>query len=79
MVHNRRTKGKSKNMDSHLLVTPAIFKPGSMVFKNQRRRNLDSRLKISGMTKRDITPEWFYEGSISSLSFFHTTILFQPC
>jgi len=44
MVHNRRTKGKSKNMDSHLLVTPAIFKPGSMVFKNQRRRNLDSRL-----------------------------------
>ena len=35
-----------------LFVTPAIFKPGSMVFKNQRRRkNLDSRLKISGMTR----------------------------
>jgi len=45
MVHNRRTKRKSKNVDSHLLVTPAIFKPGSTVFKN-----LDSRLKISGMT-----------------------------
>jgi len=24
-------------VDSHLLVTPAIFKPGSMVFKNQRK------------------------------------------
>ncbi len=35
-----------------LFVTPAIFKPGSMVFKNQRRsKNVDSRLKISGMTR----------------------------
>jgi len=25
---------RAKNMDSHLLVTPAIFKPGSMVFKS---------------------------------------------
>jgi len=45
-----------------------------MVLKNQRRRNLDSRLKISGMTKEasllnasiiplSVIPEWFYEGS----------------
>ncbi len=38
MVHNRRTKRKSKNVDSHLLVTPAIFKPGSTVFKNQKNK-----------------------------------------
>jgi len=25
---------KGKNLDSHLLVTPAIFKPGSTVFKS---------------------------------------------
>jgi len=25
-------------MDSHLLVTPAIFKPGSTVFKNQKKK-----------------------------------------
>ena len=25
-------------MDSHLIVTPAIFKPGSMVFKNQKKK-----------------------------------------
>jgi len=42
-------------VDSHLLVTPAIFKPGSMVFKNQRKsKNVDSRLKISGMTESTI-------------------------
>jgi len=29
-----KTKEKNKNMDSHLLVTPAIFKPGSTVFKS---------------------------------------------
>jgi len=29
---------KGKNMDSHLLVTPAIFKPGSTVFKNQKNK-----------------------------------------
>ena len=26
---------KGKNMDSHLLVTPAIFKPGSKLFKDK--------------------------------------------
>jgi len=39
-------------MDSHPLVTPAIFKPGSMVFKTkEKRKSMDSRLKISGMTR----------------------------
>ena len=51
-------------MDSHLIVTPAIFKPGSMVLKNQRKsKNLDSRLKISGMTAGEVIPECFYEES----------------
>jgi len=60
-VHGFKTKRKSKNVDSHLLVTPAIFKPGSTVLKN-----MDSRLKISGMTEGEVvTPEWFYQGSIS--------------
>jgi len=49
---------KSKNVDSHLIVTPAIFKPGSTAFKS-----MDSRQKISGMTKKGVTPEWFYEES----------------
>ena len=37
----------SKPLDSHLFVTPAIFKPGSILFKG---KNMDSRQKISGMT-----------------------------
>ncbi|MGB4411932.1 MAG: hypothetical protein WBI47_04520 [Atribacterales bacterium] len=54
-------------------VTPAIFKPGSMVLKNQRRRNLDSRLKISGMTeKKVVTPDWFYH------LLFVTPAIFKP-
>ncbi len=53
MVPNRRTKRKSKNMDSHLLVTPAIFKPGSTVLKS-----MDSRLKISEMTEK------YYKGAL---------------
>jgi len=28
---------REKPLDSHLLVTPAIFKPGSTAFKNQRK------------------------------------------
>ena len=28
-----------------------------------KRKSMDSRLKISGMTERDVTPEWFYQGS----------------
>ena len=29
-----------------------------------KRKSMDSRLKISGMTREEvITPEWFYEGS----------------
>ncbi len=35
MVHNRRTKEKQK-LDSHLLVTLAIFKPGPRLLKNQK-------------------------------------------
>ena len=41
-----------------LFVTPAIFKPGSTVFKNQRKsKKVDSRLKISGMTEK------YYKGA----------------
>ena len=36
-------------------VTPAIFKPGSTAFKS-----MDSRQKISGMTKKGVIPEWLY-------------------
>jgi len=38
---------------------------GPEVSKKQRKsKNLDSRLKISGMTRREVvTPEWFYQGS----------------
>jgi len=36
---------------SPLFVTPEWFYQGSTVFENQRKsKNLDSRLKISGMT-----------------------------
>jgi len=41
---------KGKNMDSHLLVTPAIFKPGSKLFKN-----MDSRLNL-GNDKKGLSP-----------------------
>jgi len=38
---------------------------GPEVFKN-KRKNLDSRLKISGMTEKEVvTPECFYQGSRS--------------
>ncbi len=52
---------------SPFFVTPAIFKPGSMVLKKIKGKikNVDSRLKISGMTKKGVIPEWFYEGSKS--------------
>ena len=43
---------KGKNMGSHLLVTPAIFKPGSTVFKT-KEKSMDSRLKISGTTREE--------------------------
>ena len=50
---------RAKNLDSHLLVTPAIFKPGSTVFKNQRKsKNMDSRLKLSGMTEKGGRHPW---------------------
>jgi len=54
---------------------PECFYQGSTVFKNQRRsKNLDSRLKISGMTEgvdslnastipKSLIPEWFYQES----------------
>ncbi len=54
-------------MDSHLLVTPAIFKPGSTVFKNMDSREKISRitndvdvwLKILGMTNERV-PRLFF-------------------
>ena len=54
-----KTKRKSKNMDSHLLVTPAIFKPGSMVLKAFGFLIRDFRHD----KKKGVIPEWFYEGS----------------
>ena len=39
-------------------VTPAIFKPGSMVLKP-----LDSRLNFGMTEKKVVTPECFYQGS----------------
>ena len=33
--HKDKNQRKSKSMDSHLIVTPAIFKPGSMVLKTK--------------------------------------------
>jgi len=42
MITNRKTKGKSKNVDS--------------------------RLKISGMTREEVIPEWFYHPCPSPLS-----------
>ena len=41
-----------------LFVTPAIFKPGSMVLKNS-----GFPIKDFGNDGRGVTPEWFYEGS----------------
>ena len=49
---------RAKNMDSHLLVPPAIFKPGSMVLKP-----LDSRLNF-GNDERGVTSEWFYHPQV---------------
>jgi len=58
MVHNERTKRKSKNVDSHLLVTPAIFKPGSTVLKA-----FGFPIKNFGNDKRGVTPAIFKPGS----------------
>jgi len=58
--------GRSSTLNASaitLTVTPEWFYQGSTVFKTKERRNLDSRLKISGMTKKGVIPEWFYEGS----------------
>ena len=41
-----------------LFVTPAIFKPGSMVLKAS-----GFPIKDFGNDGRGVTPEWFYEGS----------------
>ncbi len=47
-----------------LFVTPECFYQGSMVLKIKRKsKNLDSRLKISGMTAGEVIPECFYEES----------------
>ncbi len=64
MVHNRRTKGKSKNLDSHLLVTPAIFKPGSTALKNQKKKKkLGFPIKDFGNDGGGCIPKCLYEES----------------
>ena len=45
-----------------LFVTPAIFKPGSKLFKDKNIWIPDKRFR-EWRKKEVVTPEWFYEGS----------------